>query len=101
MLPQQAVDKTERPLGRVIGMDVDKAGDPKGYVILLEGDAAKTVLGAARGLLVVPVADAEVRQPGDAAAADAVLVLKNNMERLRRGWAAKGPAPEEEDPAAW
>lgn len=95
MLPNQALDRTQRPLGRVIGMDLDKKGDPQGYVILLEGEAAQTVLGATRGLLVVPVKDADVRD-----AAEPVLVLKANMDRLKRGWAGAAPA-EDEDPAAW
>lgn len=104
MLPQQAFDRTDRPLGRVIGMDLDKQGEPKGYVILLEGDAAQTLMGAARGLLVVPVEDADVmeRPVPEAASAEAVLVLRSAMERLKRGWAgAKAPMPEDEDPAAW
>jgi hypothetical protein len=124
MLPNEAFDRADRRVGKVIGMDTDERGRPKNYVILLEGETAEDVLGAGahRGLLVIPAADAFVATRnatgpmGTAAAgagadkdgwgnasadADRILVLKTNLEKIERTRRAAASPADEMDPAAW
>ncbi|MHB8586150.1 MAG: hypothetical protein ACYDDF_10010 [Thermoplasmatota archaeon] len=126
MLPDEAFDRAERRLGKVIGMDVDEKGSPKNYVILLDGEAARTVLGGVeRGLLVVPAAEAFLwpknleahdgpallgkraplipsdTQPEAGDDAQRILILKSNMDKLGRLTRSSRSPADELDPSAW